>query len=189
MIAAALSGCTSAIQDANTDSRFLTPDTSGYFSNVLNNETGGRDIALDGDGYAYRVGGKSSGGFVGHSGIIPGTAVAAMPTTGSASYTGTYEMATITGIYTTSTMIFGTTGTRSGVITLDADFADGTLTGSTSGLVIDATIDDGDVGGSVRYLGTDGSIDGMIGSDRVVGVFQGDDEDIIFAGGFMADAD
>ncbi len=187
--AATLPACGDLLKDANTHSNFLAPGITGVYSTPLNNQRSGGDVASGGDGYAYRVGARDGTGLIGQSGIIPGTSVAAAPPSGSYSYSGTYELAKITSINISGDSIYGFTSYDSGSLTLSADFDGNTLSGRSGDLAVNGTISNGDLSGGVTYDGVSGALDGMIGSDRSVGVFHGNNADTIFAGGFIVDVD
>lgn len=186
---ATLPACTAAIKDANTVSKFTEPTAAGVYTDTRDNERFGSDIELDGDGYAYRTGNRPSGGFIGEAGIIPGTAVAAAPTSGIVVYSGTFELARITGINLSGNTLYGFSSYDGGALTLTGDFDTNTLSGSSGLLTVNGTIASGTLDGTVTYNGLTGPLDGVIGSDRAVGVFHGDSSSQIFAGGFMLDAE
>lgn len=186
---ATLPACTDLIKDANTHSNFSTPNSVGIYSTALSSQRSGRDTALDGDGYGYRVGARSSTGLIGQSGIIPGTSVAAAPTSGSVGYSGTFELAKITGISLSGNQIGGFSSYDGRSLSLTASFDDNTLSGTSGDLAVNGAISNGQLSGNVIYDGLSGTLDGVIGADRAVGVFHGNGPDAIYAGGFLVDAD
>ena len=187
--ATALSACSSeAIRDANTDSAFRTPSASGSFGSALDNQRSGVETNADGDGFAYRTGGEDGEGFIAEAGILPGSDVIQGPPSGNVFYSGTWELARITGINISGDEIYGFSATDGGAIILEADFGDNTLTGASGDLSIDGRISGGQLDGTVTYLGVDGALDGLVGSDTAVGAFHGDSGSTIYAGGFVADA-
>ena len=146
-------------------------------------------VVGQGDGFSYRVGSAVGGGFIGQAGLIPGSDVLPAPATGSASYTGRWELAKVTSIFIEGGNINGFSSTDSGTITLLADFDDGSISGASGGLSIDGNVSGGQLSGDVTYNGTEGDLTGIIGSDQAIGAFHGNDGNQIFAGGFVTEAD
>ncbi len=184
-----LSGCGigDAIQDRSTLSGFSTPNASGVISAGLTNTISGLDTDGSGGGYAYQAGALSGEGLKAVAGIIPGTNVGALPISGAATLTGTFEVVTITGISTSGDTISGIALTSSGALSLDVDFGNGTLTGSSGLLSVDGNFSSANLNGTVTYNGVSGTLDGLVGGTQTVGVFHGNNFEAIYAGGFIVD--
>jgi len=189
----ALSACELS-QEAATNSGFRTPSASGVISGGVDNDgqRSSRTVS-DGAGGGFAVvSGTNDDGLAAYAGIIPGTTVGDVQATGGATFDAQFTTAQITGVNLTETgrgsgFITGRPSIVSGDITLVADFDGGTLTGTSDGgtLAVDGDIGTGtSLTGSVTYLGVNGALRGNVGTDRTIGVFHGNDEDTIFAGGF-----
>lgn len=179
-----LAGCEAQIIDDNTDSRFDTPSASGSFASVSNGSSGG--IFVNGQGFAFEAGASNDTGLIAVSGLLPSTTVSAPPVSGSAVYNGRYELVRVSSFslnYDTNE-ISGFALQDSGDISLTANFDSSKLTGSSGDLSVNGDINGVNLDGSVRYKDVRGTLDGLIGSDKAVGVFHGNDSDEIYAGGF-----
>lgn len=183
--AIALSGC-QTIQDRATISGFTSPTASGVIDGDLSNRVTGREIDADGDGFAYATGSISGEGLAAKAGLVAGTDVSTPPITGTATFSGVYELRRITGIFISSDSISGFPASETGQIALDANFADGSLTGTSGSLTVDGTMNGETLSGSVTYRGVEGPLRGLVGSDKTIGAFHGNDESLIYAGGFLA---
>lgn len=191
--ALALSACTLS-QDGATNSGFRTPNSSGMITGGVDSDGQQtrrtfRDSA--GGGFAY-AGGTNDDGLAAYAGIIPGTTGGAQVASGSASYDATFNLYEVTGINLTETgigegFVTGRPNTVTGSITLTANFDSNRLTGTSTGgsLNVDGRIGGTDLSGDVTYRGVGGTLDGVIGADRTVGAFHGNNADVIFAGGFI----
>ena len=129
-----------------------------------------------------------------YAGIAPGFDVGATVDTGTATYSARYTYVTVD--YETS--FFGLSGnprSDGGIIDLSADFAAGTLTGSTGELAVDGSINCDDLSGTVtvQYSSYDnpvtGKLDGFIGDTGTIGAFHGSDDETALAGGFVGTAE
>ena len=173
-----------------TSSGFRTPTSSGFLSETNRNRAGSDFSGVTGNGYGYELGTVSKDGFHAYSGIVPGASVSAQPATGSASYTGRYEVAIISGVTTNGAMAQGFTSIDTGALRLTADFDAGTLSGdSTSGrnaLSMNGTFDGTALTGTARYNGVSGPLSGLVGGNEVIGAFHGHDDSQAHAGGFIA---
>ena len=180
----ALSGCLEADQTA---SGFKTPIAEGVMSGNSNSNVafGGDGSPVTGNAYSYQAGGIKDEGFQAYSGIVPGADVSAPPTTGTATMTGRYEVAVVEGIFTTGETVNGLGGTRSGSLTLEANFANGTLVGSGGQLSVDGTFSGTTLSGTATYDGLSGPLRGLVGSDEAIGVFHGNSDSAVHAGGFI----
>ena len=74
---------------------------------------------------------------------------------------------------------------QTGSINLSTNFGAGTLTGSSGNLSIDSRFSGEDLRGDMTYRGVDGDLTGLVGSDKAVGAFLGNNADLIGAGGFL----
>lgn len=183
---ASLSAC-NFIQNLSTDSGFRTPSASGFYSSGIDITRSGREIDASGDGFAYAAGGKDGEGLKAISGLIPGTEVNFRPNTGSGTFTGRYELSQFSGIDINGDEIYGFASNVSGAISLNADFENDTLTGSAGNLTVNGTMDGRTLGGTVAYRGLSGPLRGLVGGDKTVGAFHGNNANLIYAGGFIAD--
>lgn len=192
---AALAACEST-QDAATQTGFRAPNASGFITSGVAT-TPGRGAArkvedAQGDGYAYSVGNSSreGDGFVGFASLLPRTSVRPQPNRGTATYDASYNVLMITGIDLNGQLLSGQIRGDSGNITLRADFDANTLNGSDGDLRVRGELVDGQrsFGGRVNYRGVQGALRGRAGSDEVVGAFHGNDENLIYSGGFLGDA-
>ena len=156
------------------DQNFEQSGTGGRFSNLTSNN--GR---LTGFAYQYgRVEGTNR--FLGVAGIAPTSNPGPPPTTATATYSGNYNLT-----YANRDQIERRTGT----IRLAADFDEGELTGVAGRLRVDGTITGQIVDGTVTYRNVDADLFGLIGSERVIGAFAGDEDDALLVGGLIAEAD
>ena len=124
--------------------------------------TGFNGGTFNGDSYAgtdvLAIGGVTADGqpFAG----ISGTQTAAP--TGNATFTGRYAVTQSNG------------SSVSGVLTMDFDLADSTLTNDGGDLGIDATVSGGEVTGLVTYDGSSAELEGgFYGTNEVAGAFNG----------------
>ena len=187
----AISACTTA--DIHTHASFQTPSNIGYLGPNLTGAVRGNDITPAGDGYAYAVGAGANKDFYGYAGIVPTTVVSTPPTTGSATWAGTYKLEQITGIELTNNGIQGYKAANTGTLSLAANFGAGTLIGSSAvisnGITPDLTVNGTFVGsalsGAVTFRGLTGALTGLVGATGAVGAFQGNGATDLYAGGFM----
>ena len=195
LAASALTACQLS-QEAATNSGFRTPNNSGVITGGVDND--GQDIRRSfydgfGGGFAY-AGGTDEDGLAAYAGIIPGTTGGDAVVGGSATYNAYYNAYEIMGIDLTETgfgegFITGSPRQVGSSISLTADFDTNRLTGTSTDtrLSVNGTIGGTELSGSVTYRNTRGALDGVIGADQTVGVFHGNTEDIIFAGGFIGE--
>lgn len=120
------------------------------------------------------------------AGIIPTTTVTDLGT-GTLTFTGDYVVRYEDDIVATTSGVIGDSDTERGTIELVANFDAGTLTGSEGNLTVSGTFTDNDLDGAVDFRGMSGDLDGLIGGDKAVGVFHGNNDDTVFAGGFLVD--
>ena len=156
------------------DQNFAQSGTGGRYSNIT--QSNGR---LTGFAYQYgRVEGTNR--FLGVAGIAPTSNPGPPPTTATATYSGVYNLT-----YANRDQI----ERRTGNIRLAADFDEGELTGVAGRLRVDGTITGQVVDGTVTYRDVDADLFGLIGSERVIGAFAGDEDDALLVGGLIAEAD
>lgn len=165
---------------------FSTPSTGSLASIPvsLGNETNDR-IFISGIGGAAYVTGTTDEGARAFAGIIPGTDAGATVTSGTIVYDTNYEIISIEDIFVSGGFLTGQQDKRTGSMTLTADFNANTLRGSDSVLQVNGTILNSDINGFVRYSGINGPLDGVIGADAAVGAFHGNNDRIVFSGGFI----
>jgi hypothetical protein len=195
IIAAAviLSGCESA-QDAATDSGFASPQFDGTILGKVEID-GNRDERTVNDGtnsgFAIVSGSLDGGGFGAYVGLLPTTTVVPHGVTGGAVYDARYTLSRIDDINLTGNFIRAQSRIIGDDITLTADFADRTLTGTSDEgfLVVNGELNGNDeLNGTVTYRDLRGTLRGVIGTDKVVGIFHANNADLIYAGGFIGDA-
>lgn len=168
-------------------SNFATPNASGGFSGSLTPAFTGSYKDGDGNGFAYEVNrlGTDLGA---QAGILRGSEVGTLPSTGMAAMSGVWNVAEI-GKTNGTGREYGEAVQYSGRITLRADFEFGTLEGDTDDEVLrvlgrfDSTV----LTGEVYFEGREAALTGRIGQDRAIGAFHGSDDDAAFAGGFYAE--
>lgn len=181
------SACEEQIIDNNTTSGFVTPASNGTISSPDGTTRGFSDSS--GQGYAFKAGNDDDDDIIAVSGIIPGTVASGAPTSGNVIYTGDYQMVSVGGFFIDDGKVIGFAVADSGSISLNADFDGGTLRGSDDKLTIDGRISGNQLSGDVEYDGVDGTLKGVIGADKAVGAFHGNDKNDIYAGGFYATPD
>ena len=173
-----------------TESEFVTPSASGTYVGDL--DIIDSTVMTDGfgNGFSYAIGFYPADGdttsIKAIAGLLPGTSVNEVPTSGTASYQGVYGVAFVTDISVSSNILSGYAGEETGGITLNADFSAGTLQGSAGGLTVNGDFSSTDLNGTVEFNGLTGELDGLIGGDATIGVFHGNDDHDVFAGGFGA---
>jgi len=146
----------------------------------------------DGDGYIYTAARVRSAGFGAFSGVLPATNVEASPVTGSIEYQAEYEMDFWSNIMETDQgpTAFGNISKTTGAMVLVGNFESNTLTGTDGELSISGQIADSGnfLTGTVAWEGITGELSGLVGSNKSIGAFHGNDDDIVFAGGFIGTA-
>ena len=186
-----LSACQST-QDSATKSGFASPNSGGTIgAGIENNFNKINRVVRDsnGGGYAYASGTLNGDGFGAYSGLLPGTRVGTAAPAGTAAYDATYSLTEISGIDLNGNLLSGTSFVRSGSITLNVNVANGTLRGADSRLTVIGDLEaNNTLGGNVSWRGVSGPLDGLISADDVIGVFHGNDENLIFAGGLIGSA-
>jgi len=180
-----LSGCLVADQ---TDSGFKTPLSGGTLSgnSKFQVDSGSDTSFVTGNTYGYQAGAIKDEGFQAYAGIVPGASVIAPPASGTATMTGNYEVAYIEDIYVSGQFINGFSGIDRGSLTLNVDFSNGTVSGGNGGLLsVDGPFAGDDLSGSVTYYGVEGPLDGLVGANEAIGVFHGNSDTDLHAGGFI----
>ncbi|WP_322890239.1 MULTISPECIES: hypothetical protein [unclassified Yoonia] len=175
------SGCTDQIIDNRTVSRFATPSSAGTFSSPSGTN---RNYIIAGQGFAYKAGVASNQDIVAVAGIIPGTTVTAIPTTGNTVYAGQYRLVSVGGFTLDNGLLRGTETPVSGSISLGVNFAERTISGTSGNLAVNGTFVGNTMSGDVTYSGISGDLRGVIGGDKAVGAFHGESPTQLFAGGF-----
>lgn len=186
-----LSGC---LEPDQTSSGFRSVSASGTVSGVSSTSTNvrsGSDFSsVTSNGYAYAAGAVKDEGFQAYAGIASGASVSPPPVTGSATLTGTFEVATVTTIFKNGDNLNGFSSFDSGPLSLSANFDAKTLTGTGSGtreLEINGTFSGDKLSGTAIYNDVSGPLTGLIGSNEAIGVFHGNSDSDIHAGGFIVD--
>jgi hypothetical protein len=179
-----------ATQENLTTTRFVTPSPTGAINIGLQDATS-RVYTTSTDsrsGFAFQTGQIENEGLFAVAGLLPGSTVTAAPSS-SANYTGTYNLVAISGIALTDDSIYGFRREESGSLTLQANFANGSVVSAPgSALSVNGTANGRDLSGTVSYNGISGALDGLIGGDRAIGAFhgEGNDDTYMYAGGFIA---
>ena len=174
-----------AALEANTtlSSGFGIPRADGTFSNSLATIFKGSHKDQAGNGYALELGQKDNA-FSARVGLFKGTTGGDLPTSGTATMRGTYQVAEV-GKTQGEDIEYGEPVVTSGSLMLRADFEYGTLQGSDEVLTIDGTFSDSFLHGSAYFNAHEADLSGKVGEDRAVGVFHGTDDTSAFAGGFL----
>ena len=177
-------GCSN---DRYTDSGFESFSAIAYFDADLDRVAVEGGDSVGGDGYVYVVGDTGGDGFAAYSGLTPGTDLATPPTTGSAVMSGRYEAGRISGIDVNGDRISGYPDRESSGISLTADFGRGTLRGTSDDTLLTVRGDflGRTLSGEVIFDNDEGKLKGQVGPDKAVGIFHGNDETDVFAGGFI----
>lgn len=179
-----LTGAELADIERNTTfiSGFATPNADGTFSTSLTPAFTGSFKDSDEYGFAYEVTrlGTSLGA---RSGLLPGTQVGDLPTTGMAAMSGIWNAAEI-GKTDGQGRDYGEPVRASGRITLRADFLYGTLEGETDDFRVLGRFDSAILQGNAYFKDRPAALSGLIGRDRAIGVFHGTDSDTAYSGGF-----
>lgn len=178
-----LSACMTT--SSNLKTSFETSSANGDIGTSLSQTRSGKEL-IDGNGYAYAAGKGPDYGFQAVAGVIPGSDMG-VPIYANATYTGEWELAKISSIYISGNEITGFIGSDGGSITLNANFAEQTLTGSDGLLEVNGTMNGNNLSGSVIFNGTTGELTGLVGEQGAVGAFHGEGDTQIYAGGFLVD--
>lgn len=187
-----LAACQS-VQDQNTISGFSTPSRIGAIGAGIEsgfNKTSGQRTNAQGDGFAYASGPLEDGGIGAYAGILPQTRVGAAPSRGSATLDGAYTLTKVSNISVTGGFITGSSSTVGGDITLRANFDNGTLRGTSDNgrLRVQGELEGTNgLDGKVIYDGVRGNLTGRANDREVIAAFNGNDENLIYAGGIIAD--
>ncbi len=181
-----VSGCVTSGDP--TTSAFRTPDSRSSRASIpvaLANETNDRIYNSSYGGAAFTVGTNDEGAKA-YAGVMPGSNGGARVTTGTATYSGSYEVTMIEDINVSNNFLTGRVAEDDGAITLRADFDARTLRGRSGNLSVDGRISGSDLSGDVTYRGVRGDLDGVIGDEAAVGAFHGSSSDLVYGGGFIA---
>lgn len=189
----AISGCLPDL----TESEFATPTASGEFAQEFVESVNHINDDGSGNGYAFEIG-VDDDDFFGVeypvitvlAGVLPTTSLSDLPSSGQATFNGTYEAVAVNLADVDETMTADEVKDafyHTGAITLQADFGAGTLEGSGGDLTVSGTFSSDQLGGTVDYNGLSGELQGLIGGDGSVAVFQGDDLDEVLVGGFIVE--
>ncbi len=200
-----LAGCGAAVTDPLTQDELTT---TGFVRAPNISSSGAIDIGLENNvetrvartsanslsGYAFQTGAIPNEGLFAVAGLLPGTTVTSAPVTGTASYSGSYNLFEITNIGISGGQIRGTPALQTEPLTLIANFANDKLVDDGgSDLTVNGTVNGTDIGGTVTFNGVQGNLDGLIGGNRAIGAFHGEgnvgpgtDDDYMYAGGFIA---
>jgi len=145
------------------------------------------DVNSDIDSYAYEIGVDGGEGFVARAGLLFSRRVMILATSRSATLIGTYEAARVTGIDLNNEHLTGFARKGSVAITLEADFMDNTLSGTSDNdlLSVNGIFDDENLAGMVTYRNISGLLRGKIGGTEAIGIFHGKTSSSLMSGGFM----
>lgn len=187
-----------------TTGKFVIPTGSGAIYAGLSSSESGSDVDIEGDGYAYQVGALSeNAGFSTVAGLVGGNSLAALPTTGEATYSGSYEVILLNrNSPSDSTAMVKNYASD---MTLTANLTDQTFSGigdvfteTSEGrkpmFYTKGEISNGQMDGLVRFrrgqsINIRADMVGAIGANKTIGAFQGTDGVDAVAGGFHAIAD
>lgn len=179
---------------------FAAPDASGaipgldrtFVNNVITS-------SITGNAFAYEVGAITEDGFHAYSGLVPGTAVTPPPSTGQATYTGVFFVGFMGDLTTDDVSVTGIPGEDTGSIVMDIDFANGAMTAQGIGIddntdallngnafEVTGTFSGTQMTGTATYNGVSGPMEGLMGGNEAIGVFHGESNTQLHAGGFGA---
>lgn len=171
--------------EANTtlSAGFGTPRANGTFSASLETifKGGFKDDA--GNGYAIELG-RDGTAFSAQVGLLAGSSVGVLPSSGIAAMRGAYQIAEV-GKSQGSDRDYGEPVLTTGRVTLRADFEYGTLQGSDNTLTIDGTFSGKALKGKAYFKTRSAALSGEVGGERAIGIFQGTDDASTYAGGFL----
>lgn len=186
LLAGACTGTPS--QDDLTFSGFVTPSNGGINAGLTQATTNGL-IDDDGEGFLFQTGVRDGEGLEAVVGLLPGTDTTFRPSAGSATYTGEYMIGTVTEIELSSGFIGGIPGETRGSLDLQVDFASGAVTGASGNgqLSLSGGLNGRELSGTAEFQGVEGPLSGNVGGDQAFGVFHGNNADLIYAGGFIAE--
>ena len=176
----------------DTSARVATPTQAGQFTGTPAEDISTATIGFGPtDGYAVRIAYDSGNRFSSVAGLLPQTDVTAPQDSGTVTYSGRYDLYTVTDFEVSGEEAFFDSERTRGDMTLTADFDANTLTGASQfgGLTVNGTLDGADLTGTTTYRGVTGTLKGLIGGDAAYGAFAGADASLLYAGGFRATPD
>lgn len=148
---------------------------------------------VDGANFTSAGGTSGESAFIATAGVVAGTELGDAPISGTASYTGAYQLTHVTIPSDQSAPTSSDYEQGSGSITLDANFNNSVITTSTTATT-GSTLTVNDFGSSgntllmtANYRGVNGIVNGKIGTTRAVAAMAGSNSTGLFAGGFIAD--
>lgn len=196
--AVSLSACSSGSSGTSftAESQLASVDRNGEFqqevdvirsgSMTFENTTRSRDAEI-----FYEVGEIPEVGYLGQAGFTADAVSVATPTTGTVTYEGQYEVAYIADLDLRGSSPDGTGGTASGALTLEADFDDLSVMGTSDDGRLVVNVESNMFNHPEPMLEFDGAPGRMgisVSEDFFVGAVQGSSDDMIFAGGFVTEA-
>lgn len=205
-----ISGC--ELSELYGETGNVTPGADGFISK--SGFVASSSFQSVDDGFAVAIGLQDGEKYAAYSGIDPNAVVDANLTDGSATYTAGVIILGYEELFENEDgNVYANVVTYGGALNLTADFDSGTLTapstildgssvsnqfGSTkttsATLSVNGNITGTGVSGSVTFdpangTGDVGILTGLVGDDRVIGAFHGKEDDFLYAGGFIGDAD
>jgi len=181
----ALSGCLEDLYPDQTSSGFTDITPAGVVTDVLEQQTVNWQIDSGGDGFGYSSGIEPGGGPTAVAGFTKASPIDLRPVTSVGSYTGGYELVEMYDIEVSGGLVSGSRRQVTGTIVLNADFSSGDLTGRAGDLSVSGRAIGSQLTGSVEYRGVAGDLRGNLGDDKAIGAFHGNNDDLIYAGGFL----
>ncbi len=166
-------------------SGIATPKADGTFSGSFATIFKGGFEDRDGNGYAFELG-REGTAFSAFGGILPGTDLGPLPTSGLASMSGAYQIHEV-GKSDGEERDYGGIQSTTGRITIRADFDYNTLQGNDGVLNIDGTFSGDTLTGAAYFNQRPAVLVGKVGGDSAVGVFHGTDDATAYVGGFLVE--
>jgi len=179
-----LSACGGSSTNDLTSANFVSLDATAAFPNTLDSISSRIDsTSTDGNGFAFRIG-VLDNQLIAEAGILPTSTVQNLPSAGTADFTGVAYASTYVDAEVVNGTLQGVDNTSVSSLTLTANFETGALTGSNADISVDGNFTANDLSGTVTHDGMTASLTGLVGTDVVLGAFQGKTEDSVIAGGF-----
>jgi hypothetical protein len=166
-------------------SNFTQGNTTGpWRPNVSNTQAVSDRVGTSGIGYnaAAGVRGRYAFGAEARLLIPTGTGVSALPTEAAVQYQGPYQVAIINN----ADQRVGIKEKYTGTISLTANLNSGAFTGTDRDLTIAGNLTGNDLGGTATFRDITGPLKGLVGGDVALGIFHASTDNVVFAGGFLA---
>lgn len=156
-------------------------DASGAVDVELSHKTSGVYIDEDGLGFSYVLGLQGTS-WAAYSALGHWTPPPDLPSGGKIKFNAQYAV----GVLRQQSQGAPDVELYNGTFELLADLDAQTLSGETSTLSIVGTISGSDLEGSVEFRGMSGALKGKLSRNHAQAAFQGQSDEVLFAGGFKA---